>query len=450
MNDILALLKCLNPYITPTTLRQMKQIITAMLTMTGQVTMLNISRWTEKGGSYRAVQRFFHTTIPWALACWLFFRQHLHNPGDMYLLAGDESVVTKSGKKTYGLDRFFSSLYGQPVPGLSFFALSLISEQERRSYPVMVEQIVRTAEEKAAAKAKKDKQKVERRATRGKPGRPKGSRNKGKTQVTFTPELLLIKTMIQKLLQLIGGSLPLTYLLLDGKFGNNNALQMARQCGLQLVSKLRHDAALYLPYDGPYSGRGPHRQYGDKIDYEHIPDQYLQQKLLEDGLETRIYQMTLLHKEFAQPLNVVIIVKTRLETQSQAHVVLFSSDLTLSFERLIDYYTLRFQIEFNFRDAKQYWGLEDFMNVKQTAVTNAANLSLFMVNISHLLLRQFRYLNSQAGILDLKAHFRGRRYVSETLKLLPKMPDPILLSQVFDTVAQLGCIHPVEPCLSSP
>jgi putative transposase len=29
----------------------------------------------------------------------------------------------------------------------------------------------------------------------------------------------------------------------------------------------------------------------------------------------------------------------------------------------VDYYSLRFQIEFNFRDAKQYWGLEDFMNM---------------------------------------------------------------------------------------
>jgi putative transposase len=448
MTDILALLQCGDPMVSAATLRQLSRIITAMFTMTGRVTMLNISRWAEKGGSYRTVQRFFHTTIPWALAFWLFFRQHLHNPDDVYLLAGDETVVTKSGKKTHGLDRFFSSLYGRAVPGLSFFALSLISVKERRSYPVMVEQIVRTEEEKIAAKAKKAK-KTEPKPKR-KPGRPRGSKNKDKTQVMFTPELLLIKTMIQKLLLLVGGALPLTYLLLDGKFGNNNALQMARQCGLQLVSKLRHDAALHFPYDGPYNGRGPYRKYGDKIDYDDIPDEYLQQMTVDDGVETRIYQMAMLHKEFSQPLNVAIIVKTRLKTRSRAHVVLFSSDLDLALQLLIDYYALRFQIEFNFRDAKQYWGLEDFMNVKEIAVTNTANLSLFMVNVTHLLLRQFRQFNPQATALDLKAHFHGRRYVSETLKLLPETPDPILLEQVFDTVLQLGCIHPVESCLSSP
>ena len=40
-------------------------------------------------------------------------------------------------------------------------------------------------------------------------------------------------------------------------------------------------------------------------------------------------------------------------------------------------------LELNFRDAKQYWGLEDVMNVTPTGVTNAANLSLFIVNVAY-------------------------------------------------------------------
>ena len=127
-----------------------------------------------------------------------------------------------------------------------------------------------------------------------------------------------------------------------------------------------------------------------------------------------------------------------------------SSDLKLSFDTLVDYYRLRFQIEFNFRDAKQYWGLEDFMTVTETAVTNAANLSLFMVNISHLLLREFRQTSTQFGILDLKAHFRGRKYVMETLKLLPQMPEPILTEYIFDKIAQVGAIRTSEIRFNSP
>lgn len=124
-----------------------------------------------------------------------------------------------------------------------------------------------------------------------------------------------------------------------------------------------------------------------------------------------------------------------------AHVVLFSSDLNLGYEQLIDYYCLRFQIEFNFRDAKQYWGLEDFMNVEQTPVTNAANLAFFMVSVSHLLLRSFRQTQPAFGVLDLKAHFRGYKYVAETLKLLPEKPEPILMTRIFDRISRLGSIH---------
>ena len=79
------------------------------------------------------------------------------------------------------------------------------------------------------------------------------------------------------------------------------------------------------------------------------------------GSYRSVYQVQLLHKEFACPLNVVILLKTNLKTLAMAHVILFSSDLDLTYEQIIDYYKLRFQIEFNFRDAKQFWGLEDFM-----------------------------------------------------------------------------------------
>ncbi|MFN8458116.1 MAG: hypothetical protein U0401_26270, partial [Anaerolineae bacterium] len=105
---------------------------------------------------------------------------------------------------------------------------------------------------------------------------------------------------------------------------------------------------------------------------------------------------------------------------------------------------------FNFRDAKQYWGLEDFMNVKETAVTNAANLSFFMVNVSYALLQPFRQQQPDFSILDLKSHYRAYRYVSQTLKMLPQKPDAILLANILLQVARLGAIHPVFRSSSTP
>lgn len=346
-------------------------------------------------------------------------------------------MVTKAGKKTHGLDRFFSSLYGKAIPGLAFFALSLVNTQERQSYPMMVKQRVRSEAEKAEAKRKK----AQKKSVKRKVGRPKGSKNKDKSEVELTAELSFIQAMIRQLLTLIKGTLPLSYLVLDGHFGNKNALHMTRDCGLHLISKLRHDAALYFPFEGIYQGYGRPRKYGEKVDCHNLSDQYLKDSSIKDDIQTRIYQMTLLNKHFPQALNVVIIVKLNLETGKRSHVILFSSDLNLNYALLIDYYSLRFQIEFNFRDAKQYWGLEDFMNVSETAVHNAANLALFMVNVSQFLLPDFRQHSPQAGILDLKTHFRAYKYVSLTLKLLPKMPDPILFQRIFQTVSQLGAIH---------
>jgi hypothetical protein len=77
--------------------------------------------------------------------------------------------------------------------------------------------------------------------------------------------------------------------------------------------------------------------------------------------------------------------------------------------RGIDYYRLRFQIEFNFRDAKQYWGLEDFMVIKPTPVYNSANLAMLMINLSQILMRPVREHCPSFSVNDLKAHFRGRQ-----------------------------------------
>ena len=402
--------------------------------------MLGISRWAGIGGSYRTMLRFFHTVIPWATLFWLFFGKHLCGVNEIYLLAGDEVVVSKSGKQTYGLERFFSSLASKPISGLSFFVLSLVSVERRQSFPIQVEQVIKSDIEINNTLTIK---KVKTKEKRGR-GRPKASKNKNKAEVVFTSELLLIQKMINSLFKLVSNFIPLTYLVLDGHFGNNNALQMARQVNLHIISKLRHDSALYLPYENPDSKKRSRRKYGGKLEYRNIPNKYLCTSTIEEEIQSDIYQATLLHKEFAQALNVVILVKTNLKTNACSHVILFSSDLELSSEKIIDYYKLRFQIEFNFRDAKQFWGLEDFMTLSQTAVTNAANLAFFMVNLSHYLLADFRQHNSLSGIIDLKAYYRGFRYVREILKMLPETPEPILLTQIFAKLTSLGRIHPLS------
>src|SRR6266849_10428472 len=294
MLDIIIVFTCLSQYLAPTTLRQLHRVTEAMLSMTGRVTMKGLSRWTDQGGSYRTVQRFFNTSISWCKLQWVLIRHHLLEPDDVILMGGDEVVVTKSGKMTYGLDRFFSSLYGKTVPGLGFLSLSLISVQRRTSYPIMMEQIDK--------KQPANPPDVLKTKSQGQRGRPPGSTNRNRREVVLSPYLRFVQETMRRLLALIGTGLKVMYFVYDGAFGHNEALQMVKQLGLQMISKLRHDAALYFPYDGPYAGRGKRRKYGDKLDYHNIPVQSLTQTTVEDNIHTPIYPAQLLHKEFAQPL----------------------------------------------------------------------------------------------------------------------------------------------------
>jgi len=105
-------------------------------------------------------------------------------------------------------------------------------------------------------------------------------------------------------------------------------------------------------------------------------------------------------------------------------------------------------IAFNFRDAKQYWGLEDCMNVTPTGVMNVANLALFMVHVAYRPQADGRQRDPAYSVLDLKADWRGYKYVEETIKMLPEKPEPVLFAKILNQVAGLGRIHASQPSFS--
>ena len=377
----------------------------------------------------------------------MFFTTYLLDRESAYILAGDETIVSKSGQSTYGLSRFFSSVSGKTIPGLAFLSLSLVSVKQRRSYPLLMEQIVRreTRGLPSPPETSEPRDAPQTPAPERNRGRPKGSRNRNKTEVELSDTLKHLQTMIKALLRRIDDLIPVRYLVLDGYFGHNPALQMTQQCGLALISKLRINTALYFPSTLPYTGRGRPRLYGQRFNPQQIDAKYRVSTQTHENITTEVYQATLLHKKFPEPLNVVCILKTHLLTEKKSHVLLFSSDLALDAETMIDYYALRFQIEFNFRDAKQFWGLEDFMNVNEIPVKNAANLSMFMVNVSAKLLAPLRLEHSECSVLDLKAGYRGMKYLQETLKMLPQKPEPIVIDQIAERLGSIGAIHYTSP-----
>ena len=73
-----------------------------MMSMTGRVTMRGMARWAGPGSSYRTGQRFCKTSRSWGMLPWLVIRHHLLDQDDVIVMAGDDVVVTKSGKQPHG------------------------------------------------------------------------------------------------------------------------------------------------------------------------------------------------------------------------------------------------------------------------------------------------------------------------------------------------------------
>lgn len=123
--------------------------------------------------------------------------------------------------------------------------------------------------------------------------------------MVLNPELLRIQTALKSLLETIGKSISLIYVVMDGHFGNYPSAYKVRETGLHLISKMRSDAALYFPCEGGHKKLGPKPKQGDKIDVRTLPDKYLKEISTEDDLRTQIYQGQFINKEFDFPLNAV-------------------------------------------------------------------------------------------------------------------------------------------------
>jgi len=410
---------------------QLRLIVYTLLCMTGRITMLGISRWAGKCGSYRTMQRFFQKEMDWLLINWTLIKTLFkEDEKDVFLIAGDTTTVSKSGKSTYGIGRFFSSLCSRKISGIGFQTLSLISVNRRASFPILTEQMApppKVPKKKKRVQTKK-KQKV---------GRPLGSKNKDLRNIELNTELIQIQQMLRRVLDVMKETTKLAFFVYDGAFGNNAAVQMTRQVGLHLISKIRNNAALCFQYTGSQKPRGRKKYYGSRIDYSNMNDKYLISTEITKKFCTKIYQCKAVHAKFADPLNIVIILKKDLKSEKEARIILFSSDLKRDGNKIVEYYRLRFQIEFNFRDAKQHWGLEDFMVITQRSILNFANLSLFMVNVSHLLL----LYSGESSVLDLKSRYHCFYYVKHIFKLVTKTGYDIIIEPLLEQIPVPGRIH---------
>jgi putative transposase len=425
---------------------------------TGNFSVTNLSRWVLFT-SKRSVERFYARPHDWCehlgVLIISFLSRHAHFIKDFnqhWVLAGDETVDKKSGHATHGIGYAYSSKAEKVIKGISVLNISLVHRYTKLSLPFLQEQLIfptvlteKAAKKKASKKALKAAKSVAKKSgmpfVAAKLGRPKGSKNALKTTVTapesieteakeeiaYTFQVLatLLDRFIQFFKERLSPFIHIKYFVGDGGFGNNTVAKIVRSKGLHLISKLQYNAALYFPFKGEYSGRGPHPKYGEKLNFDkaecQLKDHFVEEQKQKDGSIDRIYQIkNMLHKSFGMPINVVVILrfdKNRVLKSHKSRAVLFSTDLEADHKTIMDIYHVRYQIEFNFRDARQFFGLSNFKNIKKQQVQNVIGYAFFMVTLSNILLFEIKhkYPESKFSIQDLKAYFRAEKYLNELL-----------------------------------
>ena len=443
MQIITDFLSVLETQFSGTNLRYFVIIVDSVLSLSRPVTTLSVARMSSL--SYRTIQRFYALKdINWLMVNLLLFKAFLYQADKVYLLAADETVEKKAGKQSYGIGMFYSSIVQKAIRSISFLAISIIDVEAEKSYFLACHQIMPAINIKIS-KPTRPKEKPENVKPKG---RPKGSKNKPKTEST-THSYQTLKTLLALAITQLRIFLPALrccHLVVDGFYGHQDYLLLALHHKINIISKFKTNAHLILPYDGVQSGKGRPKTKGNKVDLSKIDEHFFVETLndTDSKVSTKVYQFSAYTPKIqCRLLNIVVLKHTHQITKKESRTILFTNDLKLTASQVIKYYSLRFQIEFDFRDAKQFYGLSDFKNYKQTQLTNAVNLSFTMTLLGKLILEKYKVkLNcSSMGISDLKTIFKVQKHAQTFFNYKKTDPDDFLNSPQFVTLARLETIH---------
>ena len=321
-------------------------LFTTILALRGKVNFRNLSRYSEV--SARTYARQFDQAFDF-----IGFNRALIDatiPVDRpRLLAFDPCFIPKAGKKTPELAYFWHGSHGRAEKGLEVSAFSVIDLEHNTGYALSVQQTPAPVEGRA-------------------------------------DDETMIDAYLDHLRTVVPSLHPEeTHLAVDGQFAKKKWLDGVEAVGLHTIGKLRCDANMRFFYTGPPRAHGSGKQkiYDGKVDWQDLSRfDYITEQ---DGLE--LYTQVLNHVSLKRTLRVVVVLD-RSDPDKPRYALLFSTDLELDVVTLFYMYKARFQIEFIFRDAKQFTGLTEAQTRNAQRLHFHFNASLTTLNIAKIELRQ--------------------------------------------------------------
>jgi DDE superfamily endonuclease len=275
----------------------------------------------------------------------------------------DCTFIPKSGKATYGLDWFYNGSANRPEKGLEISVIAVIDVDAHRGYSLSVKQTpgqLATDLVKAPSQSKRVSLNVVE-------------------QATVAPKLTRIDHYL-KHLQDSYTHLPagLKYWAVDGFYSKKKFVDGVVGLKLQVISKLRSDADMRYLYTGVQKPRGAKRKYDGKVDLSDL-SRFTHVKQLEPQLN--LYTLVVWHVSLKRKIRIAVLVDRRKPGKTGV-ALLFSTDIELAAEQILEYYKARFQIEFIFRDAKQFTGLCDAQTRQPQSLDFHFNAALTALNLA--------------------------------------------------------------------
>ncbi len=294
-------------------------------------------------------------------------------PSREQIAAIDCSFISKSGKQTWGVDNFYNGSASKSQKGLEISVIAVVDVLAHQGYTLSVQQTARTERELTS-----DAQPTAKKKRKLKPKSKSKLKAKAKTEPVISER---VKGYLKQL-KTARAHLPtaVKYLTADSFYSKKSVVDGVVDLDLHLVSKLRIDADLRHCYTGEQKPKGAPRKYDGKVDLSDLSRLELSGELA-DG--TKMYSQVVWHVSLKRKIRIVYLVDQR-NPEKQRVALLFSTDTTLAPLRLYEYYKSRFQIEFIFRDSKQFTGLCDCQSRHQQSLDFHFNASLAALNIAKL------------------------------------------------------------------
>jgi hypothetical protein len=268
-----------------------------------------------------------------------------HGSGEHFVLF-DPSFLTKSGKKTPSVGNFWSGCANAVKRGMEMSCLAVADMKQHTAYHLSATVTPL----------------------------PKDLKVNNQTLMDFyAEEVLRFKEQIKQFGNMV---------VADGAFGASNFVKPLLEQGIHVTSCLKSNACLFYlpkPLDGKRKKGRPRLKDG-KIDWEKIDNDRL--PIVKQDKEKIVRSAKVYSKALKMVILLVSVDYLNADGTLKTRKLYFTTDLNLGFERVLEIYAIRFQIEFLFRDAKQFTGLMHCQSTNLIKINNHLNLALTTVSMA--------------------------------------------------------------------